>query len=279
MPLSLKKTELLNKHISIIGCGWLGFPLAKDLIKKGLKVIGTTTSKDKLAILFNEQIEAFYLIINSETISGNIQECLLKSDVLVLNIPPGLRKNPEQNYVALIKNLIPQIEASQIKKVLFISSTSVYADEESFPEITEETKPNPNTESGKQLLKVEELLQNNTHFKASILRFSGLFGDGRHPAKQLSGKTHLKNANAPVNLIHLTDAIQIIAKIIEQDDFGETFNASNSEHPSKQDYYTSVCESMNIAVPIYDLTQKSKGKIIRSNKLQDLLNYQFQIKL
>ncbi|MGM5469260.1 NAD-dependent epimerase/dehydratase family protein [Flavobacteriaceae bacterium LMO-SS05] len=269
----------MNTQISIVGCGWLGFPLAEELIKCGFKVKGTTTSKDKLERLIDRKIEAYFLKITSETIVGPIEDSLLKSEVLVINIPPGLGKNPDQNYVALIKNLISHIEAARIKKVLFISSTSVYSDEESFPEITEDTKPNPETESGKQLLKVEALLQNNTHFDTTILRFSGLFGKDRHPAKHLSGKTNLKNAKAPVNLIHLTDAIQIIVKIIKLDVFGETFIASTLEHPTRQDYYNSVCESMNLAAPIYDLTQKSQGKIIRSNKLQDLLNYQFQIKL
>lgn len=269
----------MNKNISIIGCGWLGFPLAKKLIKNSFKVKGTTTSKDKLKLLTNEQIEAFYLKITSEGVTGNIQDILCGSDVLVLNIPPGLRKNPGQNYVGSIQNLIPHIESSQIKKVLFISSTSVYADEESFPEITEESKPNPNTESGKQLLKVEELLQNNVYFKTTIVRFAGLFGNDRHPAKQLSGKTDLKNPEAPVNLIHLLDAVNILSKIIGHDVFCETFNASTTPHPTKQSYYTSVCKNMDLPVPTYDLRLKSKGKIIFSNKLEHVLNYQFQIKL
>ena len=239
----------MNKSVSIIGCGWLGFPLAKALVKNGFKVKGTTTSKDRIDLLNNEQIKAFYVIVSSENVSGDIKESLTKSNVLVLNIPLGLRKNPQSDYLGLIKNLIPYIEASQIKKVLFISSTSVYRDEETFPEITEETKPNPSSESGKQLLKTEALLQNNPHFKTTVLRFAGLYGDGRHPAKQLSGKTELSNAEAPVNLIHLEDCIQIIQKIIEHDVFGETFNASTEPHPSKQSYYTTVCKLMNLPLP------------------------------
>lgn len=269
----------MNKQISIIGCGWLGFPLAKELLKKGYKVKGTTTSNDKLKLLTNEHIEAFYLKITSEGITGNIHESLLKSEVLVLNIPPGLRSNPNQDYVSQIKNIIPYIEKSEIKNVLFVSSTSVYADEEFFPEITEKTKPNPDTESGKQLLEVENLLQSNTSFETTILRLSGLFGEERHPAKQLSGRAHLKNADAPVNLIHLKDAVQIIIEIIAKGVFNETFNASTTPHPSKQDYYTSICKTMNLSIPTYDLNQKSKGKIILSNKLEHLLKYTFQIKL
>lgn len=270
---------MIEKQISIIGCGWLGFPLAQTLVKKGFKIKGTTTSKNNLEKLDNAKIEAFYLNISSKEIFGEIKESLSNSDVLVLNIPPGLRKNPKANYFGQIKNLIPFIEASKIKKVLFISSTSVYADEDSFPNITEKSLPNPDSESGKQLLMTEELLQNNLHFKTTILRFAGLFGNDRHPAKQLSGKSHLQNAKAPVNLIHLTDCIQIIVNIIEQNVFGETFNASTSPHPSKQSYYTSICKSMNLPIPDYDLTQISKGKIINSQKLEQQLNYKFQIKL
>lgn len=269
----------MNNQISIIGCGWLGLPLAKKFINKGFKVKGTTTSKDKLSILTELDINAYYLKINSDNVNGNVQDALSGCDVLVLNIPPGLRNNSEENYVAKIKYLIPHIEASKIKKVLFVSSTSVYADEEALPKITEHTKPNPNTESGRQLLKAEELLQKSQHFKTTIVRFSGLFGNNRHPAKQLSGKTNLKNADAPVNLIHLTDATSIIEKIIEQDVFGETFNASSSPHPTKQFYYTSVCKSMEIPLPQYDLSNINKGKIILSDKLEQLLNYEFKIKL
>ena len=269
----------LNKQVSIIGCGWLGFPLAQLLIKKGFKVKGTTTSESKLPNLGSHQIEAFYLKIAPHGVLGDIKNSLSKSDVVVLNIPPGLRKDPNQDYVAMIKNIIPDIEISGIKKVLFIGSTSVYADDPDFPEITEKTIPNPNTESGRQLLQTEQLLQKNENFKTTIVRFSGLFGNERHPAKQLSGRTFLRNAYAPVNLVHLADAVSILFAIIEQNVFGETFNVSTTPHPDKESYYTLACKSMGLPLPKYDLGELSQGKLIVSTKLERILNYKFQIKL
>jgi nucleoside-diphosphate-sugar epimerase len=269
----------LNKNISIIGCGWLGFPLAMELIKKGHLVKGTTTSKEKIALLNKENIKPFNVEITETGILGLLEESLSKSDILVLNIPPGIKKKDTSNYVAKIEHLIPYIENSQIKRVLFISSTSVYADTSSFPVITEQQIPNPMTNSGKQLLKAETLLKNNIHFKTTFLRFAGLYGDHRHPAKFLSGKTNLKNPTAPVNLIHLNDCIGIIINIIEKDVFGDIFNASTTPHPTKQDYYTSVCNSMNLEFPHFDLQSKSKGKIVNSEKIVNHLNYQFQINL
>jgi 3-hydroxyisobutyrate dehydrogenase-like beta-hydroxyacid dehydrogenase len=36
--------DIENKSISILGCGWLGVPLAKHLIQKGFSVKGSVTS-------------------------------------------------------------------------------------------------------------------------------------------------------------------------------------------------------------------------------------------
>ena len=94
-----------------------------------------------------------------------------------------------------------------------MSSTSVFSDEDKV--VTEETLPNPNTESGKQLLQCEKLLQDNSHFETTILRFGGLIGEDRNPIHFLAGRSNIENPDAPINLIHQEDCIGIILKIIE----------------------------------------------------------------
>ncbi|PCH61795.1 MAG: hypothetical protein COC19_04240 [SAR86 cluster bacterium] len=49
----------LNKEISLLGCGWLGFPLAINLTRKGYNVKGSTTSESKLAKLKSNGIIPF----------------------------------------------------------------------------------------------------------------------------------------------------------------------------------------------------------------------------
>jgi len=46
----------LNKQIAVLGCGWLGFPLAISLIEKGYLVKGSTTSESKLSDLKSKGI-------------------------------------------------------------------------------------------------------------------------------------------------------------------------------------------------------------------------------
>lgn len=269
----------MNRQISIIGCGWLGLPLAKHLMEANYHIKGSTTSLDKIEFLKSVGVDAFYVELTQEGIKGDIENSLVESEILILNIPPGLRKHAEKDFVKHISDLILHIENSSIKNVVFISSTSVYADGLSIPTITEDIIPNPNSESGRQLLEVEALLQKNTNFSTTILRFGGLYGADRHPAKYLSGKTKLKNPNAPVNLIHLDDCIEIIQSLIENAMWNEVFNASTTPHPTRKEYYPSVCKSLNLPLPQFDHTSTSKGKVIDSTKLKQLLNYRFRVKL
>jgi nucleoside-diphosphate-sugar epimerase len=131
-------------------------------------------------------------------------------------------------------------------------------------------------EGGKQLLAAENLLQN--HFKTTVIRFGGLIGDNRHPIRFLTGRQNLENPDAPINLIHQTDCIGIIEKIIEQDCFGETFNAVTPFHPSRKYYYTQKATEFNLPLPEFDESNPSVGKTILSDKIAAVLGYSFQNK-
>jgi len=263
--------------IGIIGCGWLGFPLAKELIEKGYNVYGTTTSPEKLQVLSQSGIEAFLITANENGIEGNIQFFLKPLDVLIINIPPRLRGQNRENYVSKIEHLVHKIEKSPVKKVMFIGSTAIYGNDNSI--VTENTIPKPVTESGKQLLTVEKLLTDNKLFKTTILRFGGLFGAERHPANFLSGKKNVANPLAPVNLIHLTDCIDIITAVINNEVWGEQFNAASPEHPLKQEYYTKKALLAGMEPPEFNTENESRGKTIDPGKIINKFGYKFKVSL
>lgn len=275
-------------QISILGCGWLGLPLAKKLIEEGYSVNGSTTSENKLSTFRDLGINPFLVILSevegaleNESVSKTITDFLAKSETLIIDIPPKLRGSAasfptplEMTFVKKIENLIPFIEKSTVKKVLFVSSTSVYGDENGM--ITEETEPNPDTESGKQLLLAEALLQNNRNFETTILRFGGLIGEDRQPVKFLAGKENLENAEAPVNLIHQNDCIGVIQEIINQSKWNEVFNAVAPFHPTRSAYYTQKAIDLNLALPKFSSEKSNIKKTISSEKTERVLNYKFK---
>lgn len=272
-------------NISILGCGWLGLPLAKSLLSKGYEVKGSTTSESKLEVLKNAGILPFQIQLEEYQIIGTIEDFLNETDVLIIDIPPGLRRvilsSEEMTFVNKVKTLIPFIEKSGIQKVIFVSSTSVYGDGFPIVEITEETKPNPDTESGKQLVIAETLLQSNLNFKTTVIRFGGLLGDERHPAKFLAGRTNVENPDAPVNMIQREDCIGIIEKALDfaRDDnweWNQTFNAVAPQHPTRKAYYHKKAEIFNLPLPTFAEDSESKGKMISSKKVETILGYSFQ---
>jgi nucleoside-diphosphate-sugar epimerase len=269
--------------ITILGCGWFGLPLAKSLLSKGYNVKGSTTSATKLKTLKEAEIIPFQIQLNEQEIIGNVSDFLHETDVLIIAIPPGLRKeilsSEEMTFMNKMKTLIPYIEKSGIQKVLFVSSTSVYGDRFPIVEYTESTQTHPDTESGRQLVLSEKLLQSNIHFKTTVIRFGGLLGEDRHPIKFLAGRTQIENPDGPVNLIQREDCIGIIIKALDfacKDKWGETFNAVAPQHPTRKTYYQKKAQQFNLPLPNFVEDTKSKGKIISSKKVETILDYSFQ---
>ena len=269
-----------NNKISILGCGWLGLPLAEELIKNDYEVTGSTTSESKLKVLKNVGISPFLIKLEENEITGNLESFLANTDVLVVDVPPKLRGNNKENFVQKIKNLIPFVENSKVEKVLFVSSTSVYGDTFPIQERGEESALNPDTEGGKQLVEVEKLLQSNENFQTTVVRFGGLIGPDRNLAKFLAGKENVENPEAPINFIHQADCIGIICEILKRVqhanwNWNDTFNAVAPNHPNRENYYIKKALEMNLKAPVFVKDSTSIGKKISSKKLQNKLNYTF----
>ena len=260
-------------QISILGCGWLGLPLAKSLLQNGFSIKGSTTSLEKISLLESEGITPYLVRLEEQQISASVADFLADSQILIINIPPKLRGGSTENFVAKITTLLPFIENSTVEKVLFVSSTSVYGEDNEF--VSEVTVLNPDTEGGRQLAIVENVLQKNSRFQTTILRFGGLISDDRNPVRFLSGRENIENPDAPINLIHQDDCIGIIEKIIALNSWDETYNAVAPFHPTRQEYYTQKATELNLALPKFAALNTIVGKTILNNKVIEVLDYSF----
>jgi len=258
-------------QVSVLGCGWLGLPLAKALLAAGFTVKGSTTTPDKLTVLIEAGIEP-YIVDLEKDIAAQASAFLSGSDVLIINIPPRVKAN-EVTYAERLAQLLPYIGQEGTGNVLFVSSTSVYADDAAL--VTEFTLPMPDTESGKQVLQAELIFEEATAFKTTILRFGGLIGAGRHPVKYLAGKENLANPDAPINLIEQQDCIGVILKIIATNSWGEIFNGVSPNHSSREAYYTAKAAQLGLPLPTFNHDEISLGKTVSGNKVVEVLGYEY----
>ena len=247
-----------EQTISILGCGWLGKPLAEYFIKNRRKINGTTTNPTKIASLNDLKINSFVIDINKR---NNDFKSFLKANLLVISIPS---KNIED-----FKYLISEIEKSTIKKIIFISSTSVYPLNNS---ITTEDSPIHKT----ALSKIEQLFRVNTNFKTTIIRFGGLIGYDRKPGRFFKKEIIIDRPKGYINLIHRDDCIQIINRIITNNIWEETLNACADSHPTRRDFYTREFLKEGRKTPVFNESSTNSYKIINSDRLKQLLNYSFK---
>lgn len=268
----------MSKSVAIAGLGWLGLALANKLQTYGYRVKGSVTSEDKAKTLRQRGFHTVVMEVSENGVSGDVRSLLAATDYLVLLIPPGLRKYTGSDYVLKMSHLLHEIQQCSISKVIFVSSTSVYGDDQG--KVTERIRPIPETEAGKQLHQVEQLFFEASGLKTTIVRFGGLFGGSRLPVRYLAGRKDLSNGDAPVNLIHREDCIGIILEIIKQDAFGHIFNAVMPFHPTKRNYYKEQAEEYNLVPPVYAKPLESViYKQVDSTNLKEVLDYTFKKKL
>ena len=248
----------MNKTVSILGCGWLGKPLAIKLIAEGYTVKGSTTSVSKLDVFKNQGIKPF--LISLENLTKRINE-FLTSDVLIVALP-------SKNYEGF-KNLVAYIEKSPVKKVLFISSTSVYF---SNNEIVTEDSPLQDV----PLVAIENLFIKNTAFDTTIVRFAGLFGYDRKPGNFFKNGREVSNPEGFVNMIHQDDCVSILEKIIKKNSWNTIFNGCADTHPKRRDYYIKTKADLGNEPPVFAETKNTTFKIISNEKIKSALNYTFK---
>ena len=239
-----------------MGCGWFGKPLAIDLITNGFTVKGTTTSLNKIKQL--QKLGIIPSLFSLET-TNNLTDDFLNSEVLIIAIPS---KN-----IQAFQQIISDIEVSKIKKIIFISSTSVYKDENKV--VTEDSNL-----LNSPLVEIENLVRNNKHFKTTILRFGGLFGYDRKPGKFFK-ENPIPNPNGFVNMIHRDDCISLVKEIISKNCFNEVFNGVADTHPTRREFYTKASIVLGKNKPDFIETSENTFKIVSNQKSKEKLQFSY----
>ena len=121
----MTKQKITSKEIAILGCGWLGIPLAEHLLTIGYHIRGSATSIDKKNILDSKKITSYIINVTEDGVIGDMS-FFDSVDILIITIPPKVRSNPNRRFDLVIKHCRNACIKYKIKEVLFISSTSVY---------------------------------------------------------------------------------------------------------------------------------------------------------
>jgi nucleoside-diphosphate-sugar epimerase len=237
----------------IIGLGWLGLPLAKELVAVGFSVTGTTRQRTVLSDEIN--------LLNYEPengVSTDLKRALTAADCVVLAFPPN-RSSFEQYASDCV-----QIggECSKNTRILMISSTGVYPEKNGFV-VETDTDLLPDTTNS--LLFAERSLGSILGNRLTIIRMAGLIGGNRYPVRAMAASGKSYTAHELVNVVHQNDAVACCLHVIKHGRWGITVNCCTSEHPTKKAFYSWMASQLKSALPEF-VESAATGKIVRNDK-------------
>ena len=260
--------------ISILGCGWLGYPLAKELIAQGYKVKGSTTNIKKIAVFRKAGITPFQLTVDTvKTQKIAADGDFFQADLLVISLPPKIRKLGAGRGFGQMEKII-EATRNFAGNVIYTSSTSVYPPDGKSHD--ENSLMHQLPEYSHPLLDIEKLLKSAFGDKLTILRLGGLFGYDRIPVKYFLEKKEIQNGKFPVNYLHRDDAVKSIVTIIEKQAWGRIYNVVAPLHPTREAVFLKNAEALNAVKPLFNQTVTGNFKIVKGDKIVRDLGFFYQ---
>lgn len=271
----------------IVGCGYVGFPLAVELVHHGHEVFGLRRSSSSAAALQAAGIKPLHADITQPlSLAGLPREF----DWVVNCVASGGGGVDEyrQLYLEGMRNLIAWLAPTdKMPRLVYTSSTGVYGQNDG--SLVDETSPTePATETARVLVETEKLLLaagREQNFPAMILRAAGIYGPERgYLLKQfLRGEARLEGAGGRMlNMIHRDDLIRAIIAALEGGRAGAIYNAVDNEPVSQLDFFQWLAAQLGQPLPpvvAEDAAAPRKrgltNKRISNHKLRTELGFSF----
>ena len=239
------------KHIVIVGCGDIGFRVAKILKNQGKSVFGVARSEEGLNALRQQHLHAVSADLDNLDTLAEFGGRLCKQSLLYYFAPPpskGTEDSRMEHFLrSLDKNNLP-------KQIIYISTSGVYGDQQG-QLIDEQTAPNPQVDRAKRRFHAEEQLiehvTNNTSVAVTILRVGGIYGPGRLPLQRLKDQIPMlhENLSPQTNRIHADDLAQVCVAAATEKADGEIYNISDGSNSNMTEYFNTIADFCGLPRP------------------------------
>ncbi|QBG35802.1 NAD-dependent epimerase/dehydratase family protein [Litorilituus sediminis] len=267
----------LSDSLGIVGCGWVGKPLAEQLLQQQFSVVVTSSRADNVAKLIDKGLtaEQLHLPCSQEEL---VDKKVFAQQTLLIAITPLFRQG-RTDYADKVKALVQAAKAQgKVKRLILLSSSAVYNG--LVGEVTEASQLDLTADKVAILQQAE---QEVLSFSANsvVMRLAGLVGPERHPGNFLRKKLQSNNnvfhdGHAHVNLIHQADVVGLLLAILQHGNLGGIYNGVSETNASKQMYYQTAAKSIGLPVPEFAVPENiAASKVVLGDKARRDFNYQF----
>jgi nucleoside-diphosphate-sugar epimerase len=233
-----------NKHITIVGCGYIGKLLARQLLNKDIPLTGFVSSDRSLAECRDRNIPC--KIIDLDKLHEDIN--LSGQRVIYLAPPP-----PAGKVDTRITNFLGAIRKQHPERFVLISTTGVYGDCRG-EWVDESTPLNPVADRAFRRADAEQQVEHfcqQLDIPLVILRVPGIYGPGKIPLARIkSGQPVVNQQDSPfTNRIHADDLVNICERALLDTSITGIYNVSDGHPGTMYEYFTGVAAAMNLPAP------------------------------
>ena len=257
-----------------IGYGYLTHFTFQRLCKLGATGIGITSQKK-----YKNQINNIIILNRNE-----IKESILLSTHLLITAPP------QKIGCHILKGFDKTIVRSNIRSVIYISSTGVYGNHNG-SWVTENSDLRAKSYYDKIRIKAEKQWRSfckKNNITLNIIRISGFYGPERIKINSKKKIIILEKKGHFFSRVHILDAARVISKIILESSSSDIWNLSDDNPTSRKDFLLHIMKIKNInrfKVISYtdfekNLPERSKkfwtnNKKVSNKKIKEYFDYKF----
>lgn len=265
----------------IVGCGYVGLPLGIELVRRGHEVFGLRRNASQ-GELERHGIKPLTLDITDREAVLRIKDPF-DWVVNTVSSTKGGVEDYRAVYLQATRHLIDLFSRQPIRRYVYTSSTSVYAQTDG-SSVTEESPTEPQSETSQILIKTEKRLLAAalaTSFPAIILRVAGIYGPERgHLFQQyLRGEARLSgDGSRLINMIHRDDVVAAIIAALEIGVAGRIYNVADDEPVTQREFFFWLSDQLSMPMPPpatpQEITRKRgvTNKRVSNRKLRSELN-------
>lgn len=234
-------------NVAVIGCGYVGLPLARELVRTGASVIGTTTQPDKIGSIEAIGAEARVLTLaDADAVASAVEG----ADTVYVTVAAGRGGDYREVYVKGLQAVVAALDRTTVKQVIYTSATSVYGRDDG-GWVDGDSPADPTTDRGRLLLEAEGVLHKAPSGVAvCILRLAGIWGPGRDPSDWMArrGPVIPGDGTGYLNLIHRDDIVAALLAAAKRRVTG-VFTLADDAPTRRRDLYPALAARMGLEAP------------------------------
>ena len=257
---------LLTNSLIIFGCGYVGMELARSCLAMGWQVTAFTRNPHKAADAEKLGARAVLAGLQSADWWGELSSQYDHAVNCVGAAAPSI-EGYQASYLEGMHSIEGWLKETNqsLQNLIFTSSSSVYPQTDG--SLVDEESTNVGVSArGQILLDAEQVcLQVPQAYarRRTVVRFSGLYGPGRHLLvdKIRRGEPMTGSPDRVLNLTHRDDAASAVLAILQSPSSfeGGIFNASDGQHASRGEIVDWVASRVGVPKPAFIDVDEDKG--------------------